>query len=135
MLKTTVYHFDCVINRSCEGREPSVPVKLLEEKRAQWRRIGGSWEAFSALKTLDCVRRSLGCRHRDISTEDGDDTCILLRQRVWAVPQEVAISVVVCPLKEKFGLFVDFEFDGNGLLGQGLIYSRWFDKNSPTESS
>ena len=36
-------------------------------------------------------------------------------------------------LKEKFGLFVDFEFDGNGLFGHRLIDSRWFEKNSPTE--
>ena len=37
-------------------------------------------------------------------------------------------------LKEKFGLFVDFEFAENGLLGQWLIDSRWFEKNPPTES-
>ena len=35
-------------------------------------------------------------------------------------------------LKEKFGLFVDFEFLTK--MGHKLIDSRWFEKNPPTES-
>ena len=72
MFKTVVRHFDCVINRGCEGREPSVPVIVVEEKRSGWRQSG----SFSSLETLGCVQRSLGCSHGDMSTEFGDEkTC------------------------------------------------------------
>ena len=37
-------------------------------------------------------------------------------------------------LKEKIELFADSEFYGSMLLGHRLIDSRWFEKNSPTES-
>ena len=55
-------------------------------------RIGGNREAFSSLKTLGCVQRSMGCQHGDMNTETATGrpatcTCILLRQRARAVPQ------------------------------------------------
>ena len=71
MFKTAVRHFDCVINRGCYGREPSVPVIVVEEKRSDRRQSGsfflaGNFGLCSEIVGLLAWR----CEHRIRRRED-----------------------------------------------------------------